>query len=563
MGVKPGVYVGISMERSVEMVIGLLGILKAGGAYVPLDPSFPRERLAYMIQDLQVPFLLTQQSQSGELPIHSAQMICLDTDWATIAQESSENLEHRATSSDLAYILYTSGSTGKPKGVAIHHRALTNFLLSMEKRPGLTTEDVLLSVTTLSFDIAGLELYLPLITGAKVVVLPREIAADGTYLLQALDHFRATVMQATPATWRMMIESGWTETPGLKMLCGGEALPRDLANQMLEHGGSLWNMYGPTETTIWSSTYEVKRGDEPIHLGYPIANTQFYILDERLQPTPIGVPGELHIGGDGVGRGYLNRAELTVERFIDNPFIQSTQADTDRKERIYKTGDLARYRGDGTIEFLGRTDFQVKVRGFRIELGDIESALDQHGQVRQAVVVAREDHPGDKRLVGYVIPEDGNTPSMGELRAFLRDRLPDYMVPASFVILDKLPLTPNGKVDRRALPKPENVSSETRIYVAPRTPTEETVATIWTQVLKIEQVGAHDNFFELGGHSLLATQVVARLRDKLKLDLPLRNIFEAPTVSELAERLDAIIWATQTQSDKHYLEGNDREVIEL
>ena len=515
MGVKPGVYVGIAMERSVEMVVGLLGILKAGGAYVPLDPSFPRERLAYMIQDLQVPVLLTQQSQSGELPTHSAQVICLDTDWATIAQESCENLEHRATSSDLAYILYTSGSTGKPKGVAIHHRALTNFLLSMEKRPGLTAEDVLLSVTTLSFDIAGLELYLPLITGAKVVVLPREIAADGTYLLQALDHFRATVMQATPATWRMMIESGWTETPGLKMLCGGEALPRDLANQMLEHGSSLWNMYGPTETTIWSSTYEVKPGDEPIHLGYPIANTQFYILDERLQPTPIGVPGELHIGGDGVGRGYLNRDELTVERFIDNPFIKIVQTGSESEERIYKTGDLARYRGDGTIEFLGRTDFQVKVRGFRIELGDIESALDQHAQVRQAVVVAREDHPGDKRLVGYVIPEDGNTPSMGELRAFLRDRLPDYMVPASFVILDKLPLTPNGKVDRRALPKPENVSSETRIYIAPRTPTEETVATIWTQVLKIEQVGAHDNFFELGGHSLLATQVVARLRDKL------------------------------------------------
>jgi len=324
----------------------------------------------------------------------------------------------------------------------------------------------------------------------------------------------------------------------------------------------LWNMYGPTETTIWSSTYEVKRGDEPIHLGYPIANTQFYILDARFQPVPIGVPGELYIGGDGVARGYLNRPELTAERFLNNPFVK-TSADNPALERIYKTGDLARYRADGSIEFLGRADFQVKVRGFRIELGDIEAALLQHAQVRQAVAVAREDRPGDKRLVGYVIPDSDPAPAGSELRAFLKERLPDYMVPTAFVILDKLPLTPNGKVDRRALPRPEAVASEPRVYVAPRTQLEEAVASIWAQVLKIEQISVHDNFFELGGHSLLATQVVARLRDKLQVELPLASIFEAPTVAELAERLDALRWAAQRRAGENQLAADDREEIEL
>jgi amino acid adenylation domain-containing protein len=562
LGVKPGTCVGISIERSVEMVVGLLGILKAGGAYVPLDPAFPRERLAFMLQDSQVPVLLTQASLLNELPAHSARAICLDADWETIAQENAENPEGGATPADLAYILYTSGSTGKPKGVQIPHRALTNFLLSMQIEPGLTGNDVLVSVTTLSFDIAGLELYLPLITGAHVVVVSHEVAADGALLLKALDRYHATVMQATPATWRIMIDSGWISTPDLKMLCGGEALPRDLANQILERGGTLWNMYGPTETTIWSSTYEVRHDDAPIHLGHPIANTQFYILDGRFQPVPIGVPGELYIGGDGVARGYLNRPDLTAERFLNNPFIEAA-ADNNSLERIYKTGDLARYRADGTIEFLGRADFQVKVRGFRIELGDIEAALLQHAQVRQAVVVAREDRSGDKRLVGYIIPENDPAPTSSELRSFLKERLPDYMVPTVFVSLDKLPLTPNGKVDRRALPKPEAAASEPRVYVPPRTPLEETVATIWAQVLKIEQVGAHDNFFELGGHSLLATQIVARLRDKLQIELPLSSIFEAPTVAELADRLDAIRWAAQEQSGARQPDADDREEIEL
>ena len=561
LGVGPGTYVGISLERSVEMVVGLLGILKVGGAYVPLDPAFPRERLAFMLQDSQVPVLLTQQSLVRELPAHTARVVCLDADWEGIAREDAENSAGGATTADLAYILYTSGSTGKPKGVQIPHRALTNFLLSMQQEPGLTADDVLVSVTTLSFDIAGLELYLPLITGASVVVVSHEVAADGALLLKALDQYCATVMQATPATWRMLIDSGWMHTPNLKMLCGGEALPRDLADQILERGGTLWNMYGPTETTIWSSTYEVKRDNEPIHLGHPIANTQFYVLDARLQPTPIGVPGELYIGGDGVAVGYLNRPDLTAERFLDNPFIASSNRNS--AERIYKTGDLARYRANGTIEFLGRADFQVKVRGFRIELGDIEAALLQHDQVRQAVAIAREDRPGDKRLIGYVIPESDTAPTASELRAFLKERLPDYMVPTAFVILDKFPLTPNGKVDRRALPKPEEAATELRVYVAPRTALEEAVASIWVQVLKIERVSVLDNFFELGGHSLLATQIVARLRDKLQVELPLASIFEAPTVAELAERLDAIRWVARERSGEGRLAADDREEIEL
>jgi amino acid adenylation domain-containing protein len=545
LGVGPGVYVGISLERSIEMLVALLGVLKAGGAYVPLDPAFPRERLAFMLEDAQVPVLLTQRSLTTELPAHAARPVCLDTEWDAIAQESIENLTSRATPDDLAYILYTSGSTGKPKGVEIPQRALTNFLMSMQQQPGLSATDVLLAVTTLSFDIAGLELYLPLITGARVVVVSREVAADGAQLLKALDLYRATVMQATPATWRMLIDSGWTSSPQLKMLCGGEALPRDLADQLLARGGTLWNLYGPTETTIWSSTYEVLRGSEPIHLGFPIANTQFYILNASLQPAPIGVAGELFIGGDGVARGYVHRPELTAERFLDNPFLPASQTAGAAAPRMYRTGDLARYRANGTIEFLGRADFQVKVRGFRIELGDIEAALLQHAQVHQAVVVAREDQPGDKRLVGYVIPEGESALTPAELRAFLKERLPDYMIPTAFVTLAQFPLTPNGKVDRRALPTPGVTAGEVREYVAPRTLLEEDIAAIWAEVLRIERVGMHDNFFELGGHSLLATKVVARLREKLSIDPPLSALFEVPTVAELAEKIATTKQAAQ------------------
>jgi len=541
LGVGAESLVGICVERSLDMVVGLLGIMKAGGAYVPLDPAFPEERLAFMIEDAAVPVLLTQQKLAADLPAHQAKLVCLDSDWGLITNESAENLGRDphtpvggAVRDSLAYLIYTSGSTGKPKGVEIVHRALTNFLCSVRSEPGLTAPDVLLSVTTLSFDIAALELYLPLIVGARLVIVSRDVAADGNQLKERLAETNATVVQATPATWRMLIDAGWQGSERLKVLCGGEALPRALANQLLERCGSLWNMYGPTETTIWSTLCRVESGAEPVSIGRPLANTQVYLLDENLNPAPIGIAGELHIGGDGLARGYLNRPELTNEKFIPNPFSN------DPASRLYKTGDLARYLPDGNIECLGRIDDQVKLRGFRIELGEIEAALQQHATVRESVVVAREDTPGDRRLVAYVVAFAGAKVGSKELRAFLREKLPEYMIPAVVMPLAELPLTPNGKVNRRALPAPDYDAQTHQSYVSPRTPTEELLCGIWAEVLKVSRIGVNDNFFELGGHSLLATQVVSRVLATLSVQLPLRALFEAPTIAGIAKHVEAL-----------------------
>jgi len=533
VGVGPEVLVGIFVDRSLEMIVGLLGILKAGGAYVPLDPSFPSERLVFMLKDARVSVLLTQVHQLGTMPEYNGQVICLDRDWDKIGQESVEALRSEVSSENLAYVIYTSGSTGKPKGVEISHRAVVNFLFSMRCKPGLSEEDILLSVTTLSFDIAALEIFLPLVNGARTVLVSREVASDGTALLRHLRDAGATVMQATPSTWRLLLEGGWQKKIGLKMLCGGEALPGDLASQLLERGDSLWNMYGPTETTIWSSVYRVESKDSPVLIGAPIANTQMYILDRKLQVVPVGVVGELYIGGEGLARGYLNRPELTRERFIDNPFSREPGS------RLYKTGDLARYWPDGNIEVLGRQDQQVKIRGFRIELGEIDTILSQHPAVRQAVVVAREDVPGDKRLVGYLIPEGKEAPSVSELRQYLKEKLPEYMVPSAFVIMEKFPLTPNGKIDRKSLPSPTGLRPElASAYVAPRTEMEGTITSVWQAVLHVEKVGIHDNFFEMGGHSLLATQAVSRINKAFRVNLPLRSFFEKPTIFELSKTIE-------------------------
>jgi len=403
LGVGPESLVGICVERSLEMLVGVLGILKAGGAYVPLDPTFPGERLAFMIEDSELAVLLTQESLLAELPSTQAKMIVLDAEWDLISRNSTENFANAATADNLAYVIYTSGSTGKSKGVEVGHRALTNFLFSVQQEPGLSPDDVLLAVTTLSFDIAGLEIYLPLISGARVVIVESEVAADGIQLKQKIADSAATVMQATPATWQMLINAGWQGQPGLKVLCGGEALSRELANELLARGVTLWNMYGPTETTIWSTTGRIEAvGDSPITIGRPMANTQVYLLDAYQRPVPVGVAGELHIGGDGLARGYLNHPQLTAEKFIPNPFSDDPDA------RLYKTGDLARYLANGEIECLGRIDHQVKIRGFRIELGEIESVLRQHASVRESVVVAREDIAGERRLVAYVVPERGH-----------------------------------------------------------------------------------------------------------------------------------------------------------
>jgi amino acid adenylation domain-containing protein len=532
--VGPGVLVGLCIERSAEMLVALMGILKSGAAYVPLDPNYPKDRIAFIVEDSQTPVLLTQQSLVDLVSRQSAQVIKLDTDWEEIARESAADMVSPTTAESLAYVLYTSGSTGKPKGVQIQHRSLVNFLVSMQRKPGLSNEDTLLAVTTLSFDIAGLELYLPLVTGAKVVLASGEQASDGKQLLSLLQKSKATVLQATPASWRMLIDAGWTGTPGLKALCGGEALPKELAAQILPRCEQLWNMYGPTETTIWSSVFRVEpelRVTTPI--GRPIANTTMHVLDSHFQPVPAGVTGELFIGGDGVACGYLNRPELTAEKFIPDPFGSAGA-------RLYRTGDLSRYLRDGNLEFLGRSDFQVKVRGFRIELGEIESVLAQHAAVRQNVVVAREDQPGNGRLIAYIVPAPGQDPVAGELRAHVKRSLPEYMVPSLYIKLESMPLTPNGKVNRNALPAPEPATASREDYVAPRTAVEEVLAGIWAEVLKVDRVGMQSDFFELGGHSLLATQVVARIREAFSVDLPLRAIFEIPTVAAQAERVEQL-----------------------
>ncbi|NJL51699.1 MAG: amino acid adenylation domain-containing protein [Hydrococcus sp. SU_1_0] len=536
LGVMPDVLVGICLERSLEMVVALLGVLKAGGAYVPLDPGYPTERISFVLQDAQVKVLVTQKSLASRLPDHTATVVCLDGDRETIAS-SQVAVAVEVKPDNLAYVIYTSGSTGKPKGVLIPHRNAVNLLNSIQQKPGLTADDVLLSVTTISFDIAVSEIFLPLSVGAKLVLVSQQVAADGIQLLEALNTSGATFMQPTPVTWRLLLEAGWQGSPNLKMISTGEALPRELANRLLPMGAELWNLYGPTETTIWSTACQVEEVNQGIAIGYPIVNTQAYILDPNLQPVPVGVPGELHIGGAGVARGYLDRFELTEQKFIPNPFSAVAES------KLYKTGDLARFLPNGQIECLGRIDYQVKVRGFRIELGEIEETMTDCPGVKQAIAIVREDRAIDKTLVGYFVPEVGNGQvahhQMSALRKFLKARLPDYMVPTQFMILDAMPLTPNGKIDRRALPAPDadHIQLDTE-FVLPSNPTEEILATIWADVLGVEQVGIHDNFFELGGHSLLALRLFAKMEQVFGRTFPLATLFEAPTVKDLANIID-------------------------
>ena len=532
LGVKPEVRVGICVERSLEMVIGMLAILKAGGAYVPLDPNYPKERLKYILDDSQASVLLTQAALAEEIPPNQAQVVYLDTDWHPIAQQNQENLSSQVTPDNLAYIIYTSGSTGQPKGVQIPHLALSNFLCSMRATPGLSSEDILLAVTTYSFDIAALEIFLPIIVGARLVVASQEIISDGIQLSALLTDSQATVMQATPATWQLLLASGWNGNNQLKVLCGGEALPPQLANQLLDRCDSLWNMYGPTETTIWSATSEIKSDSKIIPIGRPIANTQLYILDRYSQLVPVGVAGELCIGGKGLARGYFHRSDITAEKFVPNPFDS---------ERLYKTGDLARYLPNGEIEYIGRIDNQVKVRGFRIELGEIEAQITQYPAVRESVVVVRDDIPGDKRLVAYVVAQEESMLTISALREFLASKLPSYMIPSTLVNLETLPLTPNGKVNRKALPSPELTQVSSSNIVPASTPIENLLAGIWAEILGIEKVGIDNNFFELGGHSLIATRVISQIRQVFKVELQLRSLFEKPTIAGLAQEIEKAI----------------------
>jgi len=543
-GVKPEVLVGICVERSLEMVVGLLGIMKAGGAYLPIDSAYPTERIGYMLEDAGVSVLLTQENLVKGLPSNKACLVCIDSDWELISQQQSYNPNPKLTPQNLVYVIYTSGSTGKPKGIEIVHQGLVNFLKSMSEQPGLDDSDVLLAVTTICFDIAGLEIYLPLIVGAKVVLASQEVAADGFQLLTELNKSGITVMQATPVTWQLLLAAGWQGNDRLKIICGGEALSTQLSAQLVSKSKSLWNVYGPTETTIWSTAYHVKMApttDATELIGCPISNTQIYILDTHLQPVPVGVPGELYIGGEGVARGYLNRPELTKEKFISHPFSDRSDA------RLYKTGDLARYRCDGNIEFLSRIDNQVKIRGFRIEIGEIEAALAQHSEVKQTVVIVREDQPGNKQLVAYIVT-DGESFSQNKLRSFLTTRLPKYMVPSAFVQLDELPLTLNRKVDRRALPAPAETEQSKDTFVPPSNYLEVQLTNIWEEVLGIKPIGIKDDFFNLGGHSLLAVSLFNQIDKVLAVNVPLATLFQSPTIEQLASVISEKRFTEQRRS---------------
>jgi surfactin family lipopeptide synthetase A len=525
-GVRPGSHVGLLVDRSVEMLISLFGILKTGATYVPLDPLYKMERIKLMLADVQAEIVVTQQQFTGML--HSS-YICLDTEQAAIAAFPTTNLAVAITADLIAYVIYTSGSTGMPKGVAVTHRSVLNLLVAAQQEPGLTAADTVLAVNPICFDISIIDCFLPCLVGARMVVASREATRDPQQLIQLMTRSAVTCMLATPTTWQMLLEAGWQGQPELNMLAGGEAISATLAQALLARGKTLWNVYGPTEATVWVTVSQIRPQDS-ITIGRPIANTQIYMLDRQLQSVPIGVPGELFIGGVGLAQGYHHRPELTAAKFIPHPFVPG--------ERLYQSGDLARYLVDGRIEWLGRLDHQVKIRGFRVELEEIINVLTNHPSVAAAIVLLREDNPGEPRLVAYVVFDANQIVAIASLRQYLQQQLPDYMIPAAYVPLERFPMTPNGKVDRKALPQPEQSHlSCPNEFAAPKTDLEQQIAEIWQVVLNLTQVGIHDNFFELGGHSLLATQITARIRQKFQVQLPLRCFFDQPTIAALATEI--------------------------
>ncbi|WP_243049111.1 non-ribosomal peptide synthetase [Dyella sp. RRB7] len=537
-GVARGSLVGLSLARSADMVAALLAVLKTGAGYVPLDPGFPSERLAFMAEDASLAALIVDDAASTAFAFPAAQILSLARDAQAIEAASPARLprdEKAATPESVAYLIYTSGSTGKPKGVRVPHRATANFLSSMQREPGIGEDDRLVAVTTLSFDIAFLELMLPLSVGAAIAIASYDDVRDGAAMRRLVEHSGATMMQATPAGWRILLESGWPGHAGFKAIAGGEPLPLDLAETLLERCGELWNAYGPTETTVWSTLWRVSHPRAGISIGRPIANTTVHILDELGAPCPLGMPGEIYIGGDGVTLGYLNRPELNAERFLADPFAGHAQA------RMYRTGDRGRWLANGLLEHRGRLDFQVKIRGYRIELGEIETALAELPEVARAVVVAREDRPGDVRLVAYVVPSEGAAIEETELCPRLRQRLPDYMLPQHMMALEAIPLLPNGKIDRKSLPPPPVHSvTANRERQAPQTDTERRVAAAMETVLALPELDVRDNFFALGGHSLLAAQLTARLNREFDITLSFRTLFDAPTIASLAATVDEL-----------------------
>ena len=572
MGVKPETLVGIYLERSLSMIVALLAVLKAGGAYVPLDPDYPIQRLAYIAEDSQCSVLITQQTLLNSLPIPGVNVIVLDAETHVLTTQNSDNPVSEVKPKNLACLLYTSGSTGQPKGVMLTHEALVNHSSAISEVFGLTSCDRVLQFASLAFDVAAEEIFPTWLKGATVVLKPAQMFPDLASFANFIAEQKLTVLNITPAYWHewavAVSKSDATVPSSLRLIAvGGDAvLPETVTlwqqvetrhSTSVRNQVSCLNVYGPTEASVTAVVHDLLTPSEQINsvlIGRPIANTQIYILDRHLQPVPVGVIGELHIGGVRLARGYFNRPELTAEKFLPNPFKEGTKHHFDDAHcpRIYKTGDLARYLPDGNIECLGRIDNQIKIRGFRIELGEIEAVLNRNPHVQVSCVIVREDHPGDKRLVGYVVPHDQqHPPKISELRQFLSHHLPLYMVPSAFVFLANLPLTPNRKVDRRTLPAPDILHDQKDTYVAPRTPTEKIVADIWQNVLGLTRISIFDNFFELGGHSLKAAQVISRLREQLSINIYLNYLFSEPTVAGLSSNLDLnLSQKTPDQNDK-------------
>jgi amino acid adenylation domain-containing protein len=543
-GVRPNVLVGVCLERSPEMVVALLAVWKAGGAYVPLDPAYPKERLSFMIEDAQPLLLLTEKKCLSLLSTSGDKVVCLDIDWPMLSQETGDNPAAIAGPSNLAYVMYTSGSTGKPKGAMILHRGLVNYLWWAIRTYSVEPGYLVPVHTSISFDLTVTSLYTTLLGGGKVELLPEDVGAQNLLaaLLRAGNH---GLVKITPAHLELLsTQIGPDQAAGMAsaFVIGGENLLAETLRLWRDHASStrLFNEYGPTETVVGCCVHEVQAADPrsgSVSIGRPIANTQLYVLDENLRPVAPGVIGELFIGGVGVGLGYLNRAELTAERFLADRFSGVSGA------RLYKSGDLARYRSNGTLEYLGRADDQVKIRGYRIELGEIEATLAAEPNVQACAVLAREDEPGNKQLVGYVVSRKGEIPDTEELRAFLKTRLPEYMVPAQLVFLDSLPLTPNGKVDRKALPAPSKASAGEG--GPPQTETEKAVAAIWSELLRVDGIGIQDDFFDLGGQSMTAVGLVARLGAAFDVNVELATLFERPTIAGLSEAIDMLALTSQ------------------
>jgi amino acid adenylation domain-containing protein len=544
-GVKKGDKVAFAIDRSERLVVVMLGIMKTGAVYVPVDPQFPLNRINHMLSDSGAVLLLTTDNLKERYQSNTRKLV-IENIWPQLEQFPVTDPGVDVTGDDLVYILYTSGSTGLPKGVQIAHHNLVNFLYSMQKTPGITSADKLLAVTTISFDISGLELLLPLISGAQVVIADSAEAKDGRSLLDIIRSEKVTIMQATPYTWRIMLEAGWDASTPLKVICGGEALPKELAEKIIPQAESLWNVYGPTETTIWSTIKQIKAGNSLITIGRPIDNTSVYILDSFLNPLASDIAGEIYIGGDGVAKGYLNQSGLTAEKFIRDPFSKKPGA------KMYRTGDLGRFMDNGEIECLGRVDAQIKIRGYRIEAGEIEYHLVNQYNVKEAVVLAQPDKNGINKLVAYMVIHDGyqaenKTDQVNGWRTALKAVIPDYMVPDDLIIIAAMPLTPNGKIDKKALADQQTEPAENmHRYVAPRTDVEKLVADIWSEYLEVETIGIFDNFFELGGHSLIAVQVMTRIEKLTGKRLPLAALFDNSTVEKLALMLEmdgkSIVW---------------------